>query len=212
MRTISDRKLAAKTNLGNGIFTPNWMSGVLVNLIMWGVSAALGSISVGALTMLVLGPLSCGVHACYLKNARDKEQIQVEYMFAGFKVDFGGTFLLGLLMDIFVALWSILFVIPGIIKAYSYSMAYFIKADHPEYGWRQCIDESRKLMNGHKWELFVQDLSFIGWIIVGSICLGVGFLWVDAYQNAAKAEFYKDLIREERASTVGVDVEFEVNE
>lgn len=204
MRTISERKLAAKANLGNGIFTPNWMSGVLVNLIMWGVSAALGSISAGALAMLVLGPLSCGVHACYLKNANDHKEIQVENMFAGFKVDFGGTFLLGLLMDIFITLWMLLLIVPGVIKYYSYSMSYYVKAEHPEYGWKQCIDESRRLMNGHKMELFMQDLSFIGWAFVGSLCLGIGFLWVNAYSDSAKAEFYKDLTGQAKV----IDVEY----
>ena len=204
MRTISERKLAAKENLGNGIFTPNWMSAVLINLIMWGVSAIAGSLSMGLLVMLVLGPLACGVNACYLKNANDHKQIEIENMFAGFKVDFGGTFLLGLLMDIFITLWTMLFVIPGIIKYYSYSMSYYVKAEHPEYNWRQCIDESRRLMNGHKGELFIQDLSFIGWAILGSMCLGVGFLWVDAYQESAKAEFYKDLTGQAKV----IDVEY----
>lgn len=193
MRTIRERKSAAKQNLGNSIFKPNWMSAVLVNLIMWGVSAIAGSLSMGILVMLVLGPLACGVNACYLKNAYDHKKIEVENMFAGFKVDFGGIFILGLLMDVFVTLWTLLFIVPGIIKYYSYSMSYYVKAEHPDYDWKQCIDESRKLMKGHKGELFVQDLSFIGWTIIGAMCLGIGFLWVDAYQESAKAEFYKDL-------------------
>lgn len=204
MRSISERKNAAKANLSNGIFSPNWMSGVLINLIMWGVTIIVGELSMGLLSMLVLGPLACGLNACYLKNANDHKKMEVENMFAGFKVDFGGTFLLGLLMDIFLTLWMILFIIPGVIKYYSYSMAYYVKADHPEYNWKQCINESRKLMNGHKGELFLQDLSFIGWVLVGSLCLGIGFLWVNAYAESAKAEFYKDLTGQARV----IDVEY----
>jgi len=208
MRTIGERKTAAKENLGNGIFKENWMSGVLVNIILWAITGAMAGLSWGALAMLVLGPLACGVNACYLKNARDHKKIEVENMFAGFKVDFGGTFLLGFMMDLFVVLWSMLFVIPGIIKAYSYSMSYFIKADHSEYTWKQCIDESRKLMKGHKMELFIQDVSFIGWVLIGSVCFGVGFFWVDAYINSTKAEFYRDLVGEQKV----IDVESTVVE
>ena len=76
-------------------------------------------------------------------------------------------------------------------KAYSYSMAYYIKLDHPDYGWNACISASRQLMNGHKWEKFVLDLSFLGWIIVGALCLGVGTLWVTPYMEAANAQFYE---------------------
>lgn len=74
---------------------------------------------------------------------------------------------------------------------YAYSMAYYIKLDHPDYGWKACIDESRRLMDGHKWEKFVLDLSFLGWIIVGSLCLGVGTLWVTPYMEATNAQFYE---------------------
>ena len=82
-------------------------------------------------------------------------------------------------------------IIPGIVKAYAYSMAYYIKLDHPDYGWNACITASRQLMDGHKWEKFVLDLSFLGWIIVGSLCLGVGTLWVTPYMEAANAQFYE---------------------
>ena len=83
--------------------------------------------------------------------------------------------------------------IPGIIKAYSYSMAFFIKADHPEYDWRTCLDESKRLTSGHKMDLFVLDLSFIGWGIIGALCLGIGSLWVMSYRYATLAQCYKVL-------------------
>ena len=114
-------------------------------------------------------------------------------MFKGFSSDFGQNLLIGLMTAIFTALWSLLLIVPGIVKAYSYSMVYYIKADHPEYDWRQCIAESQAMMNGHKMDLFILDLSFIGWMIVGSLCLGVGTLWVSAYMEAARAHFYESI-------------------
>ena len=98
-----------------------------------------------------------------------------------------------LLSGLFIFLWSLLLFIPGIVKAYAYSMVYYVKADHPEYGWRECMDESQRLMTGHKWEKFVLDLSFIGWGIVGSLCLGVGTLWVMTYMAATEAQYYEYL-------------------
>ena len=76
-----------------------------------------------------------------------------------------------------------------------------IKADHPEYEWNRCIRESRHLTKGHKWRLFVLDLSFIGWFIVGILCLGVGTLWVEAYQTAAKTQYYNSVVKASEPET-----------
>ena len=72
-------------------------------------------------------------------------------------------------------------------------MAYYIMVDHPEYTWKQCLDESQKMMKGHKGQLFCLDLSFIGWYIVGMLCLGLGVLWVYPYHHVARTEFYHAL-------------------
>ena len=114
-------------------------------------------------------------------------------IFNGFRDDFSNTFLIGLMTTLFTMLWSLLFVIPGIVKAYSYSMAMYIKNDNPDYDWRKCIDESQEMMSGHKADLFMLDLSFLGWMIVGTLCAGVGVFWVNAYMSAAHAQFYEDL-------------------
>ena len=92
---------------------------------------------------------------------------------------------------------TILCCIPGIIKAYAYSMAYFIKCDHPEYGWRECLDESEKMMNGNKWRFFCLNLSFIGWMIIGILTCGIGFMWSNAYMSTSNAIFYDELKREQ---------------
>ena len=133
--------------------------------------------------------LEAGVSLYHLGIRRGEEMPYVT-LFDGFSFA-GKIILLSIVQYIFIFLWSLLFVIPGIVKAYAYSMAYYIKLDHPDYGWKACIDESRRLMDGHKWEKFVLDLSFLGWIIVGSLCLGIGMLWVTPYMEAANAQFYE---------------------
>ena len=146
--------------------------------------------SVLAMGQFVLrGSISIG-HDRFCLKLVDGEQAQFDDLFSAFDI-FGSAFVLNLLIALKVFAWSLLFVIPGIVKAYSYSMAYYIKLDHPDYGWNACITASRQLMDGHKWEKFVLDLSFLGWIIVGSLCLGVGTLWVTPYMEAANAQFYE---------------------
>ena len=121
--------------------------------------------------------------------------MNVADVFRGFPEDFGGTLLLGLLSSLFTFLWGLLLVVPGIVKAYSYSQAFFVKVDRPEYDWRACMDESIRLMDGHKMDLFILDLSFLGWYIVGALCIGVGTLWVYPYHMAARTKFYEELTR-----------------
>lgn len=189
--SCSELKARARAQLGGGIFQNLWMMGLAVCLLIGLMESAAAGIIPGIGALLVVGPLEYGMAYIFLKQARDHQPVQLGDMFRGFQDDFGGTFLIGLMTSLFTALWSLLFVIPGIVKAYSYSMAYYIKLDHPDYGWNACITASRQLMNGHKWEKFVLDLSFLGWIIVGSLCLGVGTLWVTPYMEAANAQFYE---------------------
>ena len=169
----AELKARARAQLGGGIFQNLWMMGLAVCLLIGLLESAAAGIIPGIGALLVVGPLEYGMAYIFLKQARDHQPVQLGDMFRGFQDDFGGTFLIGLMTSLFTFLWSLLFVIPGIVKAYAYSMAYYIKLDHPDYGWNACITASRQMMDGHKWEKFVLDLSFLGWIIVGSLCLGI---------------------------------------
>ena len=178
-------KANAKENLRG-----NWGTAILVLLLNWMLlSAATGVMVIGKL--IIMGTLETGVALIYLKLSY-REPAEIGDLLQPFQ-NFVNTFFAGFLSTIFTFLWSLLFVIPGIVKAYAYSMVYYVKADHPEYGWRECLDESQRLMTGHKWEKFVLDLSFIGWGIVGSLCLGVGTLWVMTYMAATEAQYYEYL-------------------
>ena len=95
-----------------------------------------------------------------------------------------------LLKDVFIFLWSLLLIIPGIIKSYAYRMVPYILADNPNIGAREAITLSNEMTKGHKFNMFVLDLSFIGWYLLGSLALGVGVLFVMPYENATNAELY----------------------
>ena len=188
-------KERAKAQLGGSIFSSNWVFAVLVVVIYMAIISVVSAIpGVGSLIVIVFsGALEFGIVYIFLKQARDGEKMEVGSLFKGFSEDIGGNIVLGLLVALFTSLWSLLFVIPGIIKAYAYSMSFYVKSDHPEYGWKECMDESQRIMNGHKMDLFVVHLSFIGWAIVGALCLGVGTLWVQAYISATTAHFYESI-------------------
>ena len=188
----SELRAKAREQLKGNIFGETWLLALVVCLIEGAILSALSFTAIGVI--LVSGALSVGVSGLFLSLARGKESVDIGDMFQGFSTNFGDNLLLGLLSTLFIALWSLLFVIPGIVKSYSYAMCFYIKNDHPEYDWKQCIDGSREMMVGHKWKLFCLDLSFIGWYIVGVLCLGIGTLWVVPYHEAARANFYEALV------------------
>ena len=190
--TRQEMKARAKQQLGGSIFGNEWMMALAVLLVEGAILGAAASITSGIGTLILAGALGVGVAIAFLGQMRTGA-IRFENMFDGFKNDFGGNLLLGLMMGIFEFLWSLLFVIPGIVKSYSYAMSYYIKADNPDYGWNDCIQASMELMDGHKWELFVLDLSFIGWYIVGGLCFGIGTLWVAPYHMATRTQFYESI-------------------
>jgi uncharacterized membrane protein len=95
---------------------------------------------------------------------------------------------LGILMFIFVFLWSLLLIIPGIVAAYRYRQAFYIMIDHPEMSALDCITASKKMMMGHKGELFVMDLSFLGWYLLCAVPF-VG-IWVYPYSGISFATYY----------------------
>ena len=191
---IYECKQRAKAALGGKIFGNVWLFAVLVIVLNAAIEAGAGVVIPGFGIFIIMGPISYGVSYIFLKNARrGGGEIDLTDLFRGFKDDFGGTLLIGLMSSLFTALWALLLIVPGIVKAYGYSMAYYIKIDHPDYDWRTCLSESQRMMKGHKMERFLMDLSFIGWGIVGALCLGVGGFWVGAWMYASEAEFYEAL-------------------
>ena len=186
----------AREQLGGKIFATNWLMMVVVGIII----SAITSVATGATawicgigSIVVAGAVSYGLARTTTNLARGQEKVDLLDVFKGFTEGFGRTFLLGLMTNLFVALWSLLFLIPGIVKSYSYAMAPYIMQDDPSKNWKQCIDESREMMNGHKAQLFWLELSFIGWTLLGMLCFGIGIVFVNPYIYQARANFYLSL-------------------
>lgn len=151
---------------------------------------------VGQLWYIPMLPLIWGMTVFFLGIARG-EEMTVGRVFDGFK-DFGRIFTTMFLYFLYIILWGMLLVIPGVIKGYSYAMTPYILKDNPEMKNNEAIEKSMEMMNGHKMDLFLLDLSLIGWAILCLFTLGIGFLFLSSYQDTAHAHFYEDLKKEQK--------------
>ena len=181
-------KRNARTQLGGSIFAGVWLMVLAVCIVNSAILNFAGTVAI-----ILIGPMAYGVARVTTQLVCGKNNIDIADLFKGFTEDFTNTLLLGLLQTLFTVLWSLLFIIPGIIKAYSYSMATYIQQDQTNKDWKFCLNESTRWMEGHKWQLFCLDVSFIGWYIVGALCLGIGTLFVEPYHQVARANFYEAL-------------------
>lgn len=150
----------------------------------------------GLAAFLIGGVVQMGYADFLLKQHDEKDAVfgRLSSQFDRFGTGFAQKFLRGL----YVALWSLLFIIPGIIKSYSYAMTPFILAENPNLTASQAIRLSSDMMDGYKAELFILDLSFIGWSILAAMTLNLGNIALNPYKNAAYAAFYRQLQAEKR--------------
>ena len=182
----------AREILGKSIFENGWLYPVLLLLIVGAISAAASVTVVGPL--IVFGILMCATSSYILARVRGTTAPEkLDAAIDGAKTDIGGNIITGILHQLFISLWTMLFIIPGIVKGFSYALTYYVKCDNPEMSANEAITESRRLMDGNKMRLFLLQLSFIGWIFLGAITFGVGTLWVSAYMETALAIFYEDV-------------------
>jgi uncharacterized membrane protein len=153
-------------------------------------SANLATLLFSVVFLLISGPLTVGYFSFFLGIAQDGEA-KLESLFSGFK-RFLASFGVHLLSGIFVFLWSLLLVVPGIIAAYRYAMVYFIVADDEDVGPLEAIGQSKEMMKGNKWKLFCLQWRFFWWMLLCSV-LPIGYLWLVPYMQTSFAKFYEDV-------------------
>ena len=153
-------------------------------------------------TYIIVGPMTVGAVRFTLAVSR-KGTPEIGQLFSGF--DRFGTHLAAyLIQTIFVALWTLLLIVPGIIAALSYSMTYFIIAEDSSISASEAITKSKKMMKGNKWKLSCLGFRFTGWFLLAMLSFGIGFLWVGPYMYVSYAKFYDDLKTVEDQSYEGV--------
>ena len=147
---------------------------------------------VGVITSLIIsGPFEIGIAFFSLSISRNQDA-KLEQIFQGFN-NFGTALGAYLLMILFILLWTLLLIIPGIIAAISYSMTFYILADDNSIGAMDAMDKSKKMMDGYKWKSFCLGLRFFGWSLLCILTLGIGFLWLMPYAQVSMAKFYDDV-------------------
>lgn len=167
--------------------------GSLIGLLLVAIVFVI-AVLVIAVRLLFVNPLRVGGRKFFLKNALEKTK-GIGIFLDGFRGGYYGNVVVTMFVrDLKVFLWSLLLVIPGIIKAYEYRMVPYVLAEHPELNYREALERSSAMMNGQKLNAFVLDLSFIGWHILSSLTMGIaGVFWVNPYVYATEAELYLEL-------------------
>ena len=166
-------------------------SGILLAAAAFAVTTVSLAAVLGLIKLILGGAVSFG-YADFQFRLLDRNEPSVGNVFSKLRY-IGKGFGMNFLMGLYVFLWSLLLVIPGIIKAFSYAMTPYILSENPDLTVKQAITRSRKLMNGNKWRLFCLHLSFIGWDILASFTFGIGNLWLNPYKECAEAAFYREI-------------------
>ena len=170
-----------------------WGLAIATFLIYILLTSAPGSIeSRGSiLTLIIGGPFALGAAIFSLSISRGKEA-RLEQIFQGFN-RFSTSFVAYLLMVLYVLLWALLFIVPGIIAALSYSMTFYILADDPLINPQDALKKSKSMMDGYKLKLFYLCLRFFLLALLCILTLGIGFLWLIPYVHITTAKFYDDI-------------------
>lgn len=167
-----------------------WVMAAITTLVFSAVAGAASYIPVAGFILVAL-PVAYG-YAIVMLNVLRCSEVNIGGLFDGFN-DFGRIVGTKLLQFIYTFLWTLLLVIPGIIKHYSYAMTDFILKDEPALANNVAIEKSMAMMDGNKMKLFLLDLSFIGWAILCVFTFGIGYLFLQPYVQSAHAAFYEDL-------------------
>ena len=190
MKKNSDLRAEARV-----VLSDNWLMGAIAALLYSAITGGLAAIPiVGGVAFLFVLPIVYGFSITMLHLFRQKE-IDLGLLFEGFS-DYGRILGTKLLQAVYLFLWTLLLVIPGIIKYYSYAMVDYILKDEPEIRNNAAIEKSMAMMDGHKMQLFLLHLSFIGWAILCIFTFGIGFFFLQAYVGTSMAAFYEDLKKE----------------
>lgn len=185
----------------------------LVALIIFSALIATATVIPVIGNLIVIGPLTFGLFFVFY-SASKGEKINFWDLFKGFETCFGETFLSQILVSVFTFLWSMLFIVPGIIKTYAYSMTLYLQMREPGLEAQEAIKKSQEYMKGYKMNLFLLDLSFLGWDILEVLTCGILMIYVEPWKMHCKVEFFNQVYDkrnfvESTEETVEVKVESE---
>ena len=166
--------------LAKNILKDQWVVGFVIVLIQSLITSALSSMTFGIGLLLLESTILIAVYNVFINGYAGKKY-EVNDMFTGITDELSNKICMSVLKSVYLALWTMLFIIPGVIKSYSYYLTEFIARKNPKMSASDCITKSRELMDGHKWDLFVFQLSFIGWHLLAMLTCGILYIWLAPY-------------------------------
>jgi uncharacterized membrane protein len=186
---LSNKELRARAR---GQLQGKWTNPVLVTLIFLVIFILVSYLPVvgSGLTLILSGPLYFG-YSQYCLNFKRGNNPKFDDLFSGFK-NLGSSIALYFIMWIFILLWSLLLIVPGIIAGIRYSMSFYVLCDKPDIGALNALNKSKEIMRENKMQLFLLWLSFIGWAVCCIFTFGVGFLWLMPYVSLSIVNFYEE--------------------
>lgn len=147
-----------------------------------------------AIQAFLCNVVEVGLCSYFIKSSVQKSDSGFAELFYGFSCgNYRNIVKVMFMQKLFIALWSLLLVIPGIIKTYEYAMVPYILAEDKNIDYKEALQRSKDMMHGHKFELWILQLSFVGWILLGLLACCIGTIFVLPYQNATYAEYYLEL-------------------
>ncbi len=169
-----------------------WTGPIVVTLIFALIFILVSYIPVvgGGLSLILSGPLYLGISQYFLNFKRGNNP-KIEDLFSGFS-NLGSSIALYFVTVIFIVLWSLLLIIPGLIAGIRYSMAFYVLCDNPDMGAMNALNKSKEMMRGNKMQLFWLWLSFFGWSLCCVFTFGIGFLWLIPYVSLSIVNFYEE--------------------
>lgn len=163
---------------------------VLAGLVIGGIGM---SVAFFFLRIVIGNIVGVGAARYFLRN-RTEKQVGLDSLTFGFKEGRWGNLALAMLLrELTVFLWSLLLIVPGIVKSYEYILVPYLLADHPGMDRKQAMELSRKMMEGEKGKMFALHLSFLPWMLLCVLTLGLGYLFLNPYIEASTAEVYAAL-------------------
>lgn len=183
--TIFDSILDIATNV---VGEKDW-----INIVLFVLFLFIGFLIYG----LLIGPWLMGLATVHLDLVRGSGKIDISIFTSSFR-NFIENLQLGFMYVLHISLWGLLLVGPGIYTYCSYAMCFYVKHDNPDFTWKDCFDESERLMEGNRWRWLKLQWSFIGWKLLGLVAFIVfGYFWVTPYSSVSSAVFY-DMVKEEK--------------
>lgn len=184
----ADLKIAGQTIFSTA---KEYSSGIVALIVGSLVYVLLAALIVAAIYFVISSVISVG-YAKFRLNMIDGTDAAFENIFSYFS-DWKTTACAKLLRSIYELLWTLLFIIPGIMASYSYAMTDYILADNPSLSASEAISRSKDMMYGNRWRLFCLHFSFIGWQILASLTFGIGNFWLNPYREISVAAFYREV-------------------